>query len=76
MQGEDVGRYQSYDDVRAVCPFYTGTTPIEVRCEGVGGGTCVIVRFANGRLRNEYRARYCDNMKGYESCPIARAHEM
>ena len=71
-----MSRYSSYDDADAKCPYYTGSTMTDIRCEGLGDGTCVvIVRFANREMRNAYRARYCDSMRGYAECRVKKAHE-
>lgn len=70
-----MGRYSNYDDVRAVCPYYNGCTPTDVRCDGVERGQCLIVRFRSKRERDVFRSRHCDNMKGYHKCPLKKAHE-
>lgn len=71
-----MSRYSSYDDANAVCPYYTGSTITDIRCEGVEHGNCVvIVRFRNRDVRNAFRARYCDSMDGYGRCRIKQAHE-
>lgn len=70
-----MSRYSSYDDANAKCPYYTGSTATDVRCKGLVGGNCIIMRFASRDVRNAFRARHCDSMDGYGRCPIKQAHE-
>lgn len=70
-----MGRYSTYDDVRAKCPYYAGSTATEVRCEGIEKGCCLIVRFRGKVERNGFRTRYCDSIRGFRQCPLKKAHE-
>lgn len=70
-----MSRYSSYDDADAKCPYYTGSTITDVRCEGLAQGSCIIMRFASRDARNAFRAQHCDSMDGYRRCPIKKAHE-
>ena len=69
-----MSRYSSYDDANAKCPYYTGSTATDVRCEGLRTGNCIIMRFESRDARNAFRRQYCDSMK-YRECPIAKGHE-
>ena len=73
--GGKVSRYSSYDDARAVCPYYTGSTITDVRCEGLAAGNNIIMRFESREARNRFRAGHCDSMDGYGRCQIKLAHE-
>ena len=70
-----MSRYSSYDDADAKCPYYTGSTVTDIRCEGLVAGNCIIMRFPSRDARNAFRAKYCDSMDGHKRCPIKRAHE-
>lgn len=70
-----MSRYSNYDDAAAKCPYYTGSTITDIRCEGLENGQCIIVRFASRYARNMFRLRHCDSMEGYRRCPIKQAHE-
>jgi hypothetical protein len=70
--GDAMSRYSSYDDVDAKCPYYTGSTATDVRCDRVGGG-CMIVRFATPADKKAFRAKRCDCMD-YELCELYDAH--
>ncbi len=72
---EGMSRYSSYDDADAKCPYYTGSTVTDVRCEGLVPGQCIIIRFASRDARNAFRAQHCDSMDGYGRCMIKKAHE-
>ena len=70
-----MSKYQSYDDYRAVCPYYRGARANELVCEGAcEGARTMVVRFGQIRQLRVHRSRHCDNLKGYERCPLYRAH--
>lgn len=69
-----MSKYTSYDDANAKCPYYTGSTETEIRCEGFVQDTFIVQRFLSRDARNAYRAEYCDNIRWYGCCLIARLH--
>lgn len=70
-----MSKYQSYDDYRAVCPYYKGANGNELLCDGVcEGARSLVVRFGRVMWLRAHRERHCDNMDGYDRCPLYRAH--
>ena len=70
-----MGQYSGYDDAWAKCPYYKGSAAVEVRCEGLECGQCIILRFQSGQRKTAHRKKYCNNVKGWLWCPMARMHE-
>ena len=72
-----MSKYQSYDDYRAVCPYYRGAHANELVCDGAcEGASTMVVRFCKERALRIHRTRYCDNIKGYDQCPLYKPHEL
>ena len=70
-----MSKYQSYDDYRALCAYYRGARASELVCEGAcDGARTLVVRFGQIRQLRVHRGRHCDNLKGYERCPLYNAH--
>lgn len=49
------------------CPFWAWEAGRKLHCEGA------VVGFKSASARNAYLERYCTDVPGWESCPIAAA---
>ena len=61
-------KYHSYRDAYAMCPYYMGSTTLEIVCSGVDGSVTDVLRFKRGEDTDSFRARYCDSIKGCQQC--------
>lgn len=62
--------YDTYNAVKAVCPFYKGEDRLDVRCEGLVPGGTLVNRFRFPRPKDRYMLAHCQNMQGYKTCVI------
>jgi hypothetical protein len=53
-----------------VCPFYVTANNSSIRCEGYSEGTNLRLIFFDKEKMDCHTRRYCNNMKGFESCPL------
>lgn len=64
-------KYTSRD---VVCPFYTWEDEHRrIHHEPFNSGSNVILSFNSNEKFKEYQKKYCNNIKGYQSCPLAKA---
>lgn len=70
-----MSKYQSYEDCRAVCPYYNGAHGRELLCDGLyRENYAVLMRFRRIEALRAHRERYCDNIREYCKCRLYRAH--
>ena len=71
-----VGKYHSYEDVAAMCPYYLGTRSNEIACSGIGGGaiSCVL-RFRSRADMLKYKRGHCDQIQCGD-CPHRKMRDM
>ena len=53
-----------------VCPFYINSNERSIQCEGYCKGTTLRVAFDKKERMDRHVSRYCNNLSGYESCPL------
>ena len=61
-----------YDDAWAMCPYYKGQTEKEVVCKGITTYQMLAIRFPVEDSKGGWLKNFCNNIKGYEMCPIYR----
>lgn len=60
------GRYDKY----IVCPFYRGSDPYHISCEGVTKDTSIKVAFGDSNKTSMYKDAFCRSIDGYRRCRI------
>lgn len=63
------------DDIYIVCPFYRGTDPYHIFCEGVTEDTSLKVTFGDPKKTSMYKECFCRNIDGYKRCRISEMLE-
>jgi hypothetical protein len=61
---------RNYMDKSVVCPFYSQEEALKIHCEGYNIGTRLHLCFDCKERMKAHKARYCNDIKGYQSCPL------
>lgn len=61
---------KNYMDNSTVCPFYSQEKDLKIHCEGYNKWTRFHICFICKEGKKSHKALYCNNLKGYESCPL------
>lgn len=65
-----MSRYQ--ESANVVCPFYSAEKKAAIRCEGPEKNSFIEVTFTSKGRKESYKSRYCECMKQWPCCPLAR----
>lgn len=63
----------SYEDATAICPFYKGSDPKRISCEGFTEGSVLIQSFSSKEKKNMQKQIFCDAK--YQNCEVYRLLE-
>lgn len=61
-----------WDDKSAKCPFYSTNDECAIICEGISNNTKIVLRFTKEKTKAAYKDTYCDAVKCYSDCRIAK----
>ena len=61
---------KNYMDSGTVCPFYSQEKELKIHCEGYCKGTRLHVCFDCTERKKAHKKAFCNNINGYESCPL------
>lgn len=57
------------------CPFYQSNSPTQIVCEGVADSKALKLDFKNKEICKKHMRRYCNSIKNYGNCQLARMLE-
>jgi hypothetical protein len=66
---------KNYMDNCTVCPFYTHEKELKIHCEGCCKGSRIHLCFDCKERMKAHKKKYCNNINGYELCPLYPAIE-
>lgn len=65
-------KHGKYADEDVVCPFYKHQEQYKICCEGIQQNSSITLSFALPIERKQHCREYCNSMKDYPRCPIAK----
>lgn len=61
----------TYNDRKAVCPFYKREEQQKICCEGIQERSSLHLTFSSPEEQKKYLERFCNSISGYCKCKVA-----